>query len=208
MKAIVINGCNNFGKSIILSLISKRYDVILVDKNKKQLEYLQKTIDKEIEIVSLDLSSNYNCKKLFNKYSAENINVVINCTNENYSNNFTDEKLDHDLDLIDNNIVGVHVITKLFLKYFEERKKGFILNIIPDKNCINNNQMTTYLASKSYIEKLTKSVNYELKVKNSNVYLGLGITNFVTVDKNKDYKEEAKFLITEMFGKKDIIKMK
>lgn len=208
MKAIVINGCNNFGKSIILKLISMKYDVILVDKNKKQLEYLQKTIGKEIEIACLDLSSNYNCKKLFNKYSTENINIVINCTNENYSNNFMDEKLDHDLDLIDNNIVGVHILTKLFLKYFEERKKGFILNIIPDSSCIDSNQMTTYLATKSYVEKLTKSVNYELKVKKSNVYLGLGITNFVTVLKNTDYTNEANTLLEGMLNKKDIIKMK
>ena len=208
MKAIVINGCNNFGKSIILNLIKRKYDIVLVDKNKKQLEYFKDNLGKEIEIVSLDLSSNYNCKKLFNKYSEDNIRVIINCTNDNYSNSFIDEKLDHDLDLIDNNIVGVHVITKLFLKYFEEKKKGYILNIIPDKNIIDSNKMATYMAAKSYVDKLTKSINYELSVKNVDVYIGLGITNFVNIDKTKDYTEEANILIEGMLNKENLIKIK
>ena len=206
MKALILNGCNNFGKSIILNLLNKKYDIILVDKNKRQLEYLQKNIDKEIEIVSLDLSSTYNCKKLYNKY-CDDVDMIINCTNENYSNNFLDEKLDHDLDLIDNNIIGVHVLTKLFLQKFEEKKNGYIINIVPDKTNIPNSLMATYMASKSYVSKLTESINFELKKKNINVYVGLGITSFTIIDKNKDYEIEANTLIEGILNKNDIIKI-
>lgn len=207
MKALILNGCNNFGKSIILNLLSKDYEIILVDKNKKQLEYLKNNLEKEIEIVSLDLSSTYNCKKLYNKYS-DDVDMVINCTNENYSNNFLDEKLDHDLDLIDYNIIGVHVLTKLFLQKFEEKNSGYIVNIVPDKTNIPNSLMATYMASKSYILKLTKSINFELKKKNINVYVGLGITDFTTIDKNKNYDMEANTLIEGILNKTAIIKIK
>ena len=207
MKALIINGCNSFGKSIILNLLNKDYEIVLVDKNKKQLEYFQKNLEKEIEILNLDLSSNYNVKKLFNKYSKENIDMVINCTNEFYNNHFLDEKLDKDLDLIDYNIVGVHIITKLFIKYFEEKENGYIVNIIPDGTNNQNPSMATYMATKAYVSKLTKSVNYELKKKNINVYLGLGIIKFTSIDKNKNYDEEANILIDGILNKKDIIKI-
>lgn len=205
MKALIINGCNNFGKSIILNLIDKGYDIIVTHKNKKQLEFFQNNLGKEIETICLDLSSNYNCKKLFNKYSKDDIDLVINCTNDNYNNDFLDEKLDRDLDLIDTNIVATHVLTKLFLKHFEEKNKGYILNIIPNNTDVANYKMATYMASKAYILKLMKSINYELVVKKSNIYVGIANTGFINVDKNKDYTNEAENLINQLFQKKFLI---
>lgn len=171
MKALIIGINSEFGEAITKKLNELNYNLILVSKNKKKLDKLQKEI-KDIETISMDISSIYNCKKLYNKTKDDNIDLVINCEEIEIKGPFTDTKIDTDLDLIDLNIKTMHTLTKLFLEYFSKRNSGSILNICSIDAFSPMPLKSTFSASKSYILSLTNSINQELKVKKKNVYVG------------------------------------
>lgn len=201
MKALII-GCNsNIGEAILKKLSIMKYNLILVDKNKKKLEKLKGEINTEIEIICMDISSTYNCKKLFNKVKQDDIDVVINCVDTKLSGEFIDTKIDKELDLIDLNIKAVHTLTKLFLKYFDEKNKGYILNISSLSAFSPKPLMATYAACKTYVLRFTVAINKELKVAKKNIYVGC----FCPDDMNNDYEGKADIAIEGMFKRKTII---
>lgn len=171
MKALIIGINSEFGEAITRKLNELNYNLILVSKNKKKLEKLQKEI-KDVETISMDISSIYNCKKLYNKVKDDNIDIVINSEEIEIKGAFTDTKIDNDLDLIDLNIKSMHTLTKLFLEYFSKKNGGSILNVCNVDAFSPRPLKSTFSASKSYILSLTNSINQELKVQKKNVYLG------------------------------------
>ncbi len=164
MSILIIGADTKQGLFFTEQLNKFGYELFVTGKNKFKINKIKENISDKIETITIDLASIYNCKKLFNQLSKENINIVINCTNILSNKNFLDTSIDEDLDLIDNNICSIHTITKLFLTYFEEKNNGYIFNYNSNENTsITNN------ACNEYLNKLTKSINYELVKKEKNV---------------------------------------
>ena len=215
MKALITGGASGIGEAISKKLSLLGYDVILVDKNKKKLEKIKDEFNTEIEIISMDISSKYNCQKLYNKFKDDDIDIIVNCAGIGLYGDFTDIKVDKDLDLIDLNIKALHILTKLFLQNFEEKKKGYILNIGCGTSFTSRPLMTTYAASKSYVLNLTVAISEELKIKKSNVYVGCFCPENVNTKFNEKLGIKAKQTITAeeaadiaingMFKKKTVI---
>lgn len=171
MKALIIGADKEIGLSFTKYLNELGYELIIVGKNKNKLNKIKETIN-NIETICIDVASIYNCKKLFTQLSKDDIDMVINCNDLKSTGSFMKSTIDEDVDLLDINIKSVHTLTKLFLSYFEARNKGYLLNLVP---CDCNKpypKMATYMASKSYILKLTQSIIFELKKKNKDVYIG------------------------------------
>ena len=210
MKALITDGNCKIGVEISKILNRKGYELILVGKNKKKLEKIADEIGDNIQIIATDISSTYNCNKLYNKIKDEDIEIVINCANNEIVGEFSDSKIDSDLDLIDLNIKAVHTLTKLFLKDFEKKDSGYILNISSIIAFSAYPLMATYSASKSYVSRLTIAINEELKKKKSNVYVGCF---YPIALENDNFKfnntitstEVAEIAIEQMFKRKKII---
>ncbi len=216
MKALITGASSGIGKEIAIILNDMGYDLIIVARNRKKLEKFAKGLSGNVEIIDTDISSTFNCMKLYNKVKKEDIEIVINNAGFGLFGEFTDTKIDKEMDMIDTNIKGVHTLTKLFLKDFKEKNRGYILNVASSAAFLSGPLMATYYATKAYVLHLTEAISEELKKENSNVYIGVLCpgpveTNFNKVAgvefnlKSMTSLDVAKYAIAKMFKRKRII---
>ena len=216
MTALITGASSGIGADIARILSDKGYDLILVARNKKKMDQLAKELKTNIEIISMDISSTYNCTELYNLVKKKNIDILINNAGFGLFGEFTNTKLDKELDMIELNIKTVHTLTKLFLKDFVKRNRGRILNIASFAGFMPGPYMATYYATKSYVVNLTLAVAEELKQNGSKVHLSLFCpgpveTNFNDVANVKfnipslTKEKAAKIAIEGMFQNKKVI---
>ena len=216
MKALVTGASSGIGKEISIILNEMGYDLILVARNKKRLDEFAKTLTGKVETIDLDLASTFNCMKLYNKVKKEDIEIVINNAGFGLYGKFEDTKIDTEMDMIDTNIKAVHTLTKLFLKDFKEKNKGYILNVSSSAAFLPGPLMSTYYSTKAYVLHLTEAINEELKREKSNVYVGALCPGPVDTNFNKTAGVEfdlksltseyvARYTVKKMFNKKTII---
>lgn len=216
MKALITGASSGIGKEMAIILSDMGYDVIMVARNLKQLEKAAKSVSGNVEIIDTDLASTYNCMKLYNKIKKEDIEIVINNAGFGLFGEFTETKIDKEMDMIDTNIKAVHTLTKLFLKDFKEKNRGYILNVASSAAFLPGPLMSTYYATKAYVLHLTEAISEELRRDNSNVYVGALCPGPVNTNFNKvagvefnlkslTSEEVAKYAIDKMFHKKTII---
>lgn len=185
MKALITGASSGIGRDMARVLSEKGYDLILVARRKTKLEKLQKELKTNVEIIPLDISSTYNCMSLYNQVKKEDIDIVINNAGFGVHGEFVDTNLDKELDMIDINIKTVHVLTKLFLKDFKNKNKGYILNVASSAAFLPGPLMASYYATKSYIYQLTTAISEELRREKSNVYIGALCPGPVATEFNK-----------------------
>lgn len=190
MKALITGASSGIGRDIARELANKGYDLILVARRKTRLESLKKELSTNVEIIVSDLSSTFNCMKLYESVKDKNIDIVINNAGFGLVGDFTETSLDKELDMIDLNIKAVHVLTKCFLKDFKEKNKGYILNVASSAAFQPGPLMNTYYATKVYVLNMTLAIYEELKQINSKVYVGCLCPGPVDTEFNKVAKVE------------------
>lgn len=216
MKALITGASSGIGYHMAKVLSEKGYDLILVSRRKKRLEELKDELKTNVEIYSLDLSSTFNCMKLYNKVKKEDIEILINNAGFGVFGEFSETDIDRELDLIDLNIKAVHILTKQFLKDFKEKNHGYILNVASSAGFMAGPLMASYYASKNYVLKLTEAINEELRVNKYNVYIGALCPGPVNTEfndvagvtfgvKSQSVSYVSKYAIDKMFKKKMII---
>lgn len=217
VKVLITGASSGIGKSFAKKFSEMGYDVILVARNKRKLDKVKKELSGSVEVVALDISSTFNCMKLYNKVKKDNIDILINNAGVGLFGAFADSKIDTELDMIDLNIKAVHTLTKLFLKDFKEKDSGYILNVASIASYMPGPLMAAYYATKAYILSLTTAINEELKIDKSNVYIGALCpgpvkTNFQTTAnvkfnlKEMSPEEVVNYAVDKMFdGKRTII---
>ncbi len=173
MIALITGASSGIGREMAIELSKQGYDLILVARRKKKLEELKKQLDTKVEIVATDLSSTFNCMKLYHKFEKQPIDVLINNAGFGIFGEFSETNLDKELDLIDTNIKALHVLTKLFLKEFKERDSGYILNVASSAAFFPGPLMASYYASKAYVLHLSEAIYEELKKEGSNVSISV-----------------------------------
>jgi len=172
MKALITGASSGIGRDIAIELSKNGYDLILVARSKEELKAVQKQLVTASEIICLDLSIEKNCLNLYEKLKDENIDILINNAGFGVFGKFTETTLDRELDMINLNVSAVHILTKLFLKDFVKKDKGYILNVASSAAFNPGPLMAGYYASKAYVLRLTESIYGELKKIHSNVYIG------------------------------------
>lgn len=216
MKALITGASSGIGRDMARILANKGYDLIIVARRKDRLEELKESLHTNVTIISMDISSTYNCMKLYNKIKSEDIEIVINNAGFGLFGDFTSTSIDKELDMIDLNIKSLHTLTKLFLNDFVKKDKGYILNVASSAAFLPGPMMATYYATKAYVLRLTEAVSYELKEKGSNVYIGAlcpgpiktefeNVANVEFTTKKMTSEEVSKYAINQMFKNKKII---
>lgn len=170
MKALITGASSGMGKDMAVELAKKGYDVILVARNEERLKKLQSEINKlnvRADIIVKDLSTQENCKELFNQ--AKDVDILINNAGFGDYGFFKDTDLEKELTMINTNIVAVHILTKLYLKEMCKKNSGKILNVASIAGTMPGPLMATYYATKSYVVRLTEGIREELRKQKSNV---------------------------------------
>lgn len=216
MKALITGASSGLGADMARILGNMGYDLILVARRKTKLEKLQKEIKTNVDIEIMDISSTFNCMKLYNKYKKEDIDILINNAGFGVYGEFVSTSIDKELDMIDINIKTVHTLTKLFLNDFKKKDKGYILNVASSAAFLPGPLMASYYATKAYVLNLTSAISEELRRSNSGVYIGCLCPGPVDTEFNRVAKcsfsiksmssyQVSQYAIDKMFKRKKII---
>lgn len=216
MKALITGASSGIGKNMAYVLANKGIDLILVARNKEEMLKIKENVKVNVLVIELDLLKEKNVFKLYEMCKDENIDILINNAGFGLFGIFTETDLTRELEMIDLNIKAYHILTKLFLKDFVEKDKGYILNVASSAGFMAGPRLSTYYATKNYVLKLTMAINEELRQSGSNVVVsalcpGPVNTNFNKVAmgefsiKEASPKYVAEYAIDKMFKKKMII---
>lgn len=216
MKALITGASSGIGADMARVLNAEGIDLILVARRGKKLEKLKKELSVDVKIIEMDISSTYNCMDLYNKVKKEDIDILINNAGFGICNNFSDIKIDKELDMIDLNIKSLQTLTKLFLKDFKKKDQGYILNVASSAGFVPGPLMASYYATKAYVLNFTQAIYQELKQDESNVSVSVLCPGPVNTEFNKVAKVKfnmkamdsltvAKYAIKNMFDEKLII---
>ena len=216
MKVLITGASSGIGRDMARYLSSLGHDLILVARREDRLKDLKKELNTQVQIISLDLSIEDNCYKLYEQVKVDNIDVLINNSGFGLFGVFNKTDLNKELEMIDLNIKCVHILTKLFLKDFVKKDSGYILNVASSAGFLAGPRLNTYYATKNYVLKLTMGIYEELRRQNSNVSIsalcpGPVNTEFNKVAKGKftikglSSQKVAKIAIDKMFKNKLII---
>lgn len=216
MKALITGASSGIGKNMAYVLANKGIDLILVARNKEDMLKIKENVKVNVLVIELNLLKEKNVFKLYEMCKDENIDILINNAGFGLFGIFTEADLTRELEMIDLNIKAYHILTKLFLKDFVEKDKGYILNVASSAGFMAGPRLSTYYATKNYVLKLTMAINEELRQSGSNVVVsalcpGPVNTNFNKVAmgefsiKEASPKYVAEYAIDKMFKKKMII---
>lgn len=214
MKALITGASSGIGREMAIYLSSLGYDLIVVARDKKKLDDLQKEIKANVNIYNYDLADTKNCFKLYDDIKDEKIDILINNAGYGLFGSYDEVNLYDELNMIDLNIKSLQILTKLFLN---DNNLKYILNVASSAGLTKGGPlMSTYYATKSYVCNYSFAIYEELRRKNSDKVIsvlcpGPVDTNFnnranVKFNLNSlDAKYVARYAIDKMFKRKLII---
>lgn len=216
MLALITGASSGLGRDMARILSEKGYDLILVARRKTKLQALKKELKTNVECIVMDVSTTFNCMELYQEVKDRDIDILINNAGFGMFGEFTSTNLDKELDMIDLNVKTVHTLTKLFLKDFKKKDKGYILNVASSAAFLPGPLMASYYGTKAYVLRFTEAIHEELKKSGSPVYIGALCPGPVDTEFNKvakvkfslkglDSIQVSEYAIKKMFQRKMVI---
>ena len=95
--------------------------------------------------------------------------MLVNSAGYGIFGEFDKTDLDDEIDMINVNVTALHILTKLFLRDFKKRDKGYILNVASVAGFMTGPLLSSYYASKNYVVRLSLAIYEELRRSHSNV---------------------------------------
>lgn len=216
MKALITGASSGIGKDMAKYLASLGYDLILVGRRKGNLLDLKKELNVNVKVMPLDLSEFDNVEELYNEVKKDDIDILINNAGFGLFGEFHKTDVETEMKMINVNIKQVHYLTKMFLRDFYKKDKGYILNVASSAGFMAGPKLSTYYATKNYVLRLSQAIYEELRRNKSNVHISVLCPGPVDTEFNKVAHGEfhtksasseyvAKYAIDKMLKNKLII---
>ena len=214
MKALITGASTGIGKEMAIYLSELGYDLYIVARSKDKLMELKNTLKTEVNILEYDLSIIDNCYKLYNKLKDEKIDFIINNAGFGVFGSYDKSSLDDELNMIDLNVKGLHILTRLFVN---NKSTGRILNVSSSAGLMKGGPlMSSYYATKSYVCSYSFALYEELRRNKSNIKISVLCPGPVDTEFNKrahvkfnlkslDARYVARYAIDNAFRNKLII---
>lgn len=193
MISLITGASSGIGRDMAFEFADRGYDLILVARSFDRLKEVKNEIIKKYDkcnvlIMKCDVSNVESVKNLYNDVRKEfvNIDVLVNNAGFGDCGKFYETDLEKDISMINTNILGLHVLTKLFLRDMVKVNKGYILNIASIAGFMPGPLMATYYSTKAYVVRLTRAIAKELKVVNSKVRIAAFCPGPVNTEFNKN----------------------
>jgi short-subunit dehydrogenase len=167
--AVVTGGSCGIGFDIACQLASRKYDLILIARSKKNLEISAKKISDKYDVCvhcfCVDLRNMESIQGLMADLEIfnENVEVLINNAGIGLGGEFGSEGIEAELSVIDLNIRALVVMTFFYVEKFKRKKGGYILNVSSLAGFQSGPYYGNYYASKSYVLSLTEAISVELR---------------------------------------------
>ena len=176
MISLITGASSGIGRDMAFEFADRGYDLILVARSFDRLKEVKNEIIKKYDkcnvlIMKCDVSNVESVKNLYNDVRKEfgNIDVLVNNAGFGDCGKFYETDIEKDISMINTNILGLHILTKLFLRDMVKVNKGYILNIASIAGFMPGPLMATYYSTKAYVVRLTRAIAKELKSVNSKV---------------------------------------
>lgn len=216
MTALITGASGGIGLAIAEGLMNMGYKAILVARSEDKLQKIKEKWQEKCEIFPLDLSVRENCFLLHDKYDGSKIDLLVNNAGYGVFGEFLKTDLDKELNMIDLNIVALHILTKLYLRDFVKLDCGRILQVGSIAGFFSGPFFSSYYASKNYVVRMTEAIASELKKRKSSVTIsvlcpGPVDTGFndragvVFPMKGRNAKDVAELAIKKTFSGKTLI---
>lgn len=192
--ALITGASGGIGKEMAIILGKKGYNLILVARNEDKLKEVASQIDTQVTIIPLDLSDKRNCFKLHSM--AKNIDILINNAGFGLWGEFYYSSLRKEMNMIELNVTALHILTKLYLRDFIKKNRGYILNVASLASFASGPLMSTYYATKAYVYKLTTAINEELRQRKSKVNISVFCSGPIDTEFNN--RANVSFSINQM----------
>ena len=101
MKALVTGASSGIGKEIAYYLASLGIDLIIVARNKENLEKIKKDVNVNVKIITMDLITRDNIFKLYDMVKSDDIDILINNAGFGLFGTFDETDLNRELEMID-----------------------------------------------------------------------------------------------------------
>lgn len=177
MIALITGASSGIGRDIARELAKRGINVIITARRRDRLKELKDELIREYGIkamyIAADLSDVKQCLRLYERVKKYNIDILINNAGFGVFGEFTETRLENELNMIDVNIKAFHILFKLFLRDFKKRDCGYILNTASAAGFLPGPWFSSYYASKAYIVRMTQAVAEELRAKRSNVKVSM-----------------------------------
>ena len=193
MISLITGASSGIGRDMAFEFADRGYDLILVARSFNKLKEVKNEIIKKYDkcnvlIMKCDVSNVESVKNLYNDVRKEfgNIDVLVNNAGFGDCGKFYETDIEKDISMINTNILGLHILTKLFLRDMVKVNKGYILNIASIAGFMPGPLMATYYSTKAYVVRLTRAIAKELKVVNSKVRIAAFCPGPVNTDFDKN----------------------
>lgn len=185
MKVLITGASSGIGRDMAKVISKKADELVLVSRDIEKLKEVKKEIERDakVEIISMDLTNEENCKEIHNR--VKNVDILINNAGFGDCGFFSETDLDKELNMIKINIIAYHILTKLYLKDMKEKNSGKILNVASIAGFMPGPLMATYYATKNYIVRLSEAIREELKKEKSNIQISILCPGPVSTNFNK-----------------------
>ena len=193
-KKIFITGASGgIGLSICEKFKKKDYHLILTSSSKEKIKSLKNKFGSDNFYYEVDISDNANLQNCVNQVDADHkdISVIVNNAGTTEDNLIFRMKSDQWMKVIQTNLNSSYQIIKTLLPNMLSKKYGKIIGISSIVATTGNPGQSNYVASKSGMIGLYKSIALEVAKRNINVNLiSPGFISTAMTDKlNEDQKE-------------------
>ena len=186
MKALITGASSGIGRDMARYLAQKGWNLILVARREDRIRELQKELKNvDVRCITLDVGRAEDCYRLYDLTKNDGVDMLVNNAGFGLAGEYVRADLDTELNMIDVNIKAVHILTKLFLRDFVARDRGFILNVASSAGFMAGPLLSTYYATKNYVLRLTEAIYEELRRKGSRVRISALCPGPVNTEFNK-----------------------
>lgn len=171
--AIVTGASDGIGKDFVYELAKHGFSLILVARRKSILEDIQRDLkerfNSNVEVYSLDLSSEDDTNKLINSLEGKNVGLAVVAAGFGSIGEFSKLPLESELNMVDLNCRSVVQFSHRILSIFSGRKKSGLILFGSLVGFQGSPFSATYSATKSFIQSFAEALHHEVKSKGIDV---------------------------------------
>lgn len=146
---------------------ARGYELVIAARREDRLEELKRTLGVPCKIACTDLSVRTEAERLFEEN--RDVDVLVNNAGFGVFGAFDETQLSRECEMLDVNILALHILMKLYLAEFKKRGSGRILNVSSSASFFPGPMFSSYYASKAYVTRLSLAVREELRREKSPV---------------------------------------
>lgn len=198
-KVVLVTGSSiGLGSSIIEEYAKNNYNVVInyLSHEKEAIDlkkYIEKTYKVKALCIKANITNEEEIKDMFNQIINEfnRLDVLVNNAGIAIDSSFSDKTKDNFMKILEVNLVGTFLVSRIFGNYMFENKNGSIINI-SSNNAINAyyEYSLDYDASKAGVINLTHNL---AKYYAPHVRVNTICPGWINTPMNKDMDKEFKF---------------